>query len=351
MSIPFRRAGLGAVMAALLGASAIALAPTALAQATGDYQPPRTKSGKPDLHGVWSTASVTRLERPEGYPLVLTREQADELESGNLFNQRMKTQANYVDPSEGAPEKGKPLPPVGNYDVAYTDPGAHVASINGELRSSFIVYPENGRIPALTEEGRRLRAAMPRRIGSGFDNPEERGLSERCIIIGNAGPPLGQYLYNNNFQIVQTDSHLMLMSEMIHDVRIAEIGGKHRADDVEQWHGDSIAWWEGDTLVVETRHISRTQRAAAGAFLSDKGVMTERFSRISDDQILYAFEVNDPTVYVSVWRGEMPLNRMDQPVYEYACHEGNYGIVNILSGGRENDRKGIAQTGGESRSE
>ncbi len=351
MSTRLRKVGLAAVMAALLGASAIALAPVALAQATGDYQPPRTPSGKPDLQGVWSTASVTRLERPEGYPLVLTREQADELENGNLFNQRMKTQANFVDPNEGAPEKGKPLPPVGNYDVAYTDPGAHVASINGELRSSFIVYPENGRIPALTEDGRRLRASMPRRIGSGFDNPEERGLSERCIIIGNAGPPLGQYLYNNNFQIVQTDSHLMLLSEMIHDVRIAEIGGRRRGGEVEQWHGDSIAWWEGDTLVVETRHIAKTQRAAGGTFLSDKGVMTERFTRISDNQILYAFEVNDPTVYTSVWRGEMPLNRMDQPVYEYACHEGNYGIVNILSGGRENDRKGIAQTGGESRSE
>jgi len=344
MTRAFRAVGVVAMMAALMAAPA-------LAQTTAKYDPPRTASGKPDLQGVWSTASVTRLERPEGYPLVLTREQADQLEGGNLFNQRMKTQSDYVDPNEGAPEKGKPLPPVGNYDVAYTDPGAHVASINGELRSSFIVYPENGKVPALTEEGRKLRAAMPRRIGNGFDNPEERGLSERCIIIGNAGPPLGQYLYNNNFQIVQTDAHLMLLSEMIHDVRIAPIGGQHRDDAVEQWHGDSIARWDGDTLVVETRHISKTQRAAGGTFLSDTGVMTERFTRINDSQILYAFEVNDPAVYSSTWRGEMPLNRIDQPVYEYACHEGNYGIVNILSGGRENDRKGLAQTGGESRSE
>jgi hypothetical protein len=340
-----KRATAAAVLAAAF------LAPGALAQSTAKYEPPRLGSGKPDFHGVWSTASVTKMERPANLPLVLTREQADELEGGSLFNRRMKTEANFVDPNEGAPEKGKALPGVGNYDVAYTDPGAQVASINGELRSSFIVSPENGRIPAMTEEGRKLRASMPRRLGSGFDNPEERGLSERCIIIGNAGPPLGQYLYNNNFQIVQTDAHLMLMSEMIHDVRIAPIGGKHRDDDLSQWHGDSVAWWEGDTLVVETRAINATQRGAGGTFLSKDGKMIERFSRMNDNQILYAFEVDDPTVYSAPWKGEMPLNRIKEPVYEYACHEGNYGMFNILSGGRENDRKGVAQTGGESRSE
>ena len=221
----------------------------------------------------------------------------------------MKTQSDFVDPNEGAPEKGKALPPVGNYDVAYTDPGQHVADINGELRSSFLVYPADGKIPAMTDEGRKLRAAMPRRLGTGFDNPEERGLSERCIIIGNAGPPLGQYLYNNNFQIVQTDDYLMLESEMIHDVRIAKIGGEHRDDSVVQWHGDSVARWEGDTLVVETRNVNATQRSVGGTFLSKDGTLTERFTRVNDRQILYAFEINDPKVYSSVWRGEMPLNQ------------------------------------------
>ena len=337
---------MAAAMLAMVGAM---LAPIAMAQSS--YQPPRQHTGKPDLQGVWSTASVTRLERPPGLPLVLSRAQADELEGSNLFNQRSKTEANFVDPKAGAPEKGKPLPPVGNYDVAYTDPGSAVANINGELRSSFIVFPENGKVPAMTEEGKKLRAAAPRRLGTGFDNPEERGLSERCIIIGNAGPPLGQYLYNNNFQIVQTDDSFVLLSEMIHDVRIAKIGGKHQADDREQWHGDSIAWWDGDVLVVETTNINATQRDAGGTFLSKNGKLTERFTRINDNQILYAFEVNDPTVYTQVWRGEMPLNRLKQAVYEYACHEGNYALEHILSGGRENDRQGRSQTGGESRSE
>ncbi len=343
---PFSKRLMAAAMLAFAGGM---LAPAAMAQSS--YQPPRTHNGKPDLQGVWSTASVTRLERPPGLPLVLSRAQADELEGGNLFNQRSKTQADYVDPKEGAPEKGKPLPPVGNYDVAYTDPGSTVANIDGELRSSFIVFPENGKVPPMTEEGRKLRAAAPRRLGTGFDNPEERGLSERCIIIGNAGPPLGQYLYNNNFQIVQTDDSFVLLSEMIHDVRIAKIGGAHQADDRKQWHGDSVARWDGDTLVVETTNINETQRDAGGTFLSKQGKLTERFTRINDNQILYAFEVNDPSVYTQVWRGEMPLNRLKQAVYEYACHEGNYALEHILSGGRENDRQGRAQTGGESRSE
>jgi hypothetical protein len=330
---------------------ALGLAPAAFAQAASGYQAPRTAFGAPDLQGIWSNASVTRLERPDGYPLVLTREQADRLEGGALYNQRLKTESSFVDPNLGAPEAGKPLPPVGNYDVAWTDPGSTVANINGELRSSFIVFPENGKLPALTEEGKHLRAAAPRRRGSGFDHPEERGLSERCIIIGNAGPPLGQYLYNNNFQIVQSPSHFMLMSEMIHDVRVAPIGGAHRSDGVEPWMGDSVARWEGDTLVVETRAIHPTQRGYGGVFLSDQAKVTERFTRISDKQILYAFEIDDPKVYTSRIKAEMPLYKLDAPLFEYACHEGNYGLENILSGGRKNDREGRAQTGGESRGE
>jgi hypothetical protein len=143
----------------------------------------------------------------------------------------------------------------------------------------------------------------------------------------------------------------MMLSEMIHDVRIAKIGGKHTDNGVEQWMGNSVARWEGDTLVVETKGVNVTQRNTGGTFMSKDGTLTERFSRIGPKQILYAFEVNDPTVYASTWKGEMPLNAIDQPVYEYACHEGNYGLFNILLGGRQNDRAGRAQTGGENREE
>jgi len=232
--------------------------------------------------------------------------------------------------------------------VAFTDPGSRVANINGELRSSYLVYPENGRTPEMTEQGKALRALTARRRGTGYDNPEERGNSERCVIIGTNGPPFGNYLYNNNFQIVQTADHVMIMSEMIHDVRIARIGGQHRTDGVAPWMGDSIARWEGDTLTVDTMHVDPR---SGGALLSGTGKVTERFTRISDSQVLYEFEVNDPEVYTSVWRGQMPLTRLDDRVYEYACHEGNYGLLNILEGGRSNDRLGRAQTGGDQRGE
>lgn len=336
-------------------ASAASLAPSvpqvvkSASQFAGDFKAPRTADGKPDLHGFWTNASVSRMERPQGYPLILSEEQAAALEGRSLFNVRMKTEKSYVDPKEGAPEKGKALPGVGNYDVAYTDPGAAVANIKGEKRSSFLTFPEDGKMPAMTEEGRKLRASiLGGRRGTGYDNPEERGNSERCLIIGTNGPPFGNYLYNNNFQIVQTPGHLMVMSEMIHDVRVAKINGQHRPDSVPQWMGDSTATWDGDTLVVETRHLDPR---SGGAFISENGKVVERFTRIADDQILYEFEVNDPTVYTSVWKGQMPLTKLEDKVYEYACHEGNYGLQNILEGGRRNDRLGIAHTGGADRGE
>jgi hypothetical protein len=315
---------------------------------TGDYQPPRLSDGKPDLHGFWSNASVSRMERPQGYPLVLSDEQAAELEGRALYNVRLKTERDFVDPNAPPPEKGKPLPGVGNYDVAWTDPGSIVATIKGEKRSSYITFPANGKIPALTDEGRALRAGATRRPGTGYDNPEERGMSERCLIIGTNGPPFGNYLYNNNFQIVQTGDHVVIMSEMIHDVRIVRINSEHRKDDVQQWMGDSIARWDGDTLVVETRHIDPRSN---GVFISPDGLITERFTRIAADQILYEFEINDPKVYTSIWGGQMPLTRLQDQLYEYACHEGNYGLVNILEGGRGNDRAGRSHTGGQDRGE
>lgn len=350
-----------------LAAAALALAPAALAQAppkfttpdlpqvvktakefVGDYKTPRDSSGKPDLQGFWTNASVSRMDRPNGYPLIINDEQAASLEGRALFNVRLKTERAYVDPKLGAPEKGKPLPGVGNYDVAYTDPGNAVINIKGELRSSYITFPTDGRTPGLTEEGRKLRAASGQgRRGSGFDNPEERGMSERCIVIGTNGPPFGNYLYNNNFQIVQTKDNFVVMSEMIHDTRIAPIGGKFSDRAADRYMGHSVARWDGDTMVVETRGL----RPGSGAFVSDKGVISERFTRISDDQILYEFEVNDPAVYTSVYRGQMSLTRLKDRTYEYACHEGNYGLWNILEGGRRNDRLGIGQTGGEQRGE
>jgi hypothetical protein len=317
----------------------------------GDYKTPRLKDGHPDLTGFFTNATVSRMDRPNGYPLILNDEQAASLEGRALFNVRLKTERAYVDPKAGAPEKGKALPGVGNYDVAYTDPGNAVINIKGELRASYITFPENGRTPATTEEGRKLRAAMgPARRGTGFDNPEERGNSERCLIIGTNGPPFGNYLYNNNFQLVQTKDNFVIMSEMIHDTRIAKIGGKFDEKQPDQYMGTSVAHWDGDTMVIETRGM----RPGSGAFISDKGKVIEKFTRISDSEILYEFEVNDPVVYASVYRGQTSLHRIKGEAgrtYEYACHEGNYGLHNILEGGRNNDRKGVKNDDGGSRGE
>jgi hypothetical protein len=317
----------------------------------GDYKTPRLKDGHPDLTGFFTNATVSRMDRPNGYPLILNDEQAASLEGRALFNVRLKTEKAYVDPKQGAPEKGKALPGVGNYDVAYTDPGNAVINIKGELRASYITFPENGRTPATTEEGRKLRAAMtPARRGTGFDNPEERGNSERCLIIGTNGPPFGNYLYNNNFQLVQTKDNFVIMSEMIHDTRIAKIGGSFNDKAPDQYMGHSVAHWDGDTMVVETKGM----RPGSGAFISDDGKVIEKFTRISNDEILYEFEVNDPTVYASVYRGQTSLHRIKGEAgrtYEYACHEGNYGLHNILEGGRNNDRKGVKNDDGGSRGE
>jgi hypothetical protein len=342
--------GISRVMRAAALIAVAASAAAAYAQVSPGYQPPRTAEGKPDIQGVWSTATASPVERPAGVPLVITREQADQIERGTLFNQRSaRTDASYVAPDAGAPERGRPLPPVGNYDVAYTDPGSRVISIGGELRSSWLVYPENGRMPELTAAGRALRASSPRARGSGYDNPEERGLGERCVLL-SGGPPLRSGLYNNNIQIVQTPEHVMFEVEMVHDVRIARVNGRHAANGLERWMGDSVARWEGDTLVVETTSINADQRRDR-TLLSPTGKVTERFTRISDRQMLYQFEVNDPATYASVWRGETALNRLDEPMFEYACHEGNYGLHNILSGGRQNDLRGIPNATDRNRTE
>ena len=205
--------------------------------------------------------------------------------------------------------------------------------VKGEARTSWITYPENGRIP-FSEQGTELRRASFARRGN--DGPEGRSLGERCIIgFGSTGgPPMNNVLYNNMYQIVQTEDYLMIMVEMVHDTRIIPINGDHRPDALEPWLGDSVAYWDGDTLVVETVNLHPQQSPRNSAPLSKQGKVIERFSRYSDEQILYEFEVSDPVYYTEDWRGEMTFNTTETKPYEYACHEGNYGLTGILAGAR-----------------
>jgi hypothetical protein len=310
---------------------------------------PRTPDGRPDLQGTWTNETITPVERPEGFSsLVMTDEEAARLEK-NLADRRERL-SQPSDPDRPAPPKGGDgstgaAGNVGGYNNFWLDPGDRVAVIDGRPRSSLVVDPPDGRIPALTPEAREraaARAAGNRGRGA-YDHPEMRPLAERCILSfgpagggTNGGPPMfPNYFYNNNYQIVQTRDHVLILVEMVHDARVIRIGGEHLPKHIRPYFGDSIGRWEGDTLVVETTNFHPAQ-ALRGA--SENLRVIERFTRTGPDTILYKFTVDDPTTFVRPWSGEIPFNRTDELIYEYACHEGNYALSNVLSGERARER-------------
>jgi hypothetical protein len=299
------------------------------------YTVPRLSIGQPDLQGVWSNASNTRLTRPSEFKsLTLSQEEYEKAVAEHPQNVRQRTDDNQ---QGQALLDGSDLERGRGYNAFWIDPGTSYGLVKGTWRTSWIVDPPSGQVP-YSEEGRRLMASMGGgRRGTGYDNPEERGLAERCIILPTSGPPVGQYLYNNNLRITQAPGHVVVQSEMINDARIIPLTDKRRPDALEPWMGDSIGWWDGDTLVVETRNFN--PKGGSSVRLTKDGKITERFSRYNDMQVLYEFEVNDPALYSQVWKAEMSLNKADN-IYEYACHEGNYGLYNILAGGRTADREG-----------
>ncbi|MDP3740205.1 MAG: hypothetical protein Q8R02_22660 [Hyphomonadaceae bacterium] len=334
------------IRAALLAVVASASMSTlsAGAQTSAVANPPRTPQdtgdGRPDLQGFWTNVSVTSLQRPGNVPkLVLTPEEATEFEGKSTWNvneagQRGKVDVNAVPPGGNAADFA-----TKGYNSFWLDPGRHFATVKGEIRSSWLVEPANGRLPSRPEAGRAQNAG-----GYGtFDGPETRPLAERCLVSfsRSAGPVMQNSLYNNNYQIVQAKDHVLINVEMNHDARIiplvrAKADAKHRTDAIQPWFGDSVGWYEGDTLVVETVNVNPKQRAQ----MSPKGKLTERFTRWSEEQIFYEFTVEDPEFYSATWKGEMSLNRSKEPLYEYACHEGNYALHGILAGARVQEAKG-----------
>ncbi len=303
------------------------------------YKLPRLADGRPDLTGVWSNASNTRMTRPSGQNLVMTDEEAAKARASNAQNVRQATDDNQKI-SDGL-LTGKDLASGRGYNSFWIDPGNNYALVKGTWRTSWIVDPPNGQVPTKAGVAGRGRggAAAPARInGYGYNNPEERNLNERCIILGTSGPPIGNYLYNNTLRITQSPDHVVIESEMIHDARVVPLNAKHKPKELAPWMGDSIGWYEGDTLVIETVNM---QRGGGSVRLSENGKIIERFTRYNDRQVFYEFEVHDPELYTQVWKGQMALNAAPG-MYEYACHEGNYGLQNILSGGREADRKGVS---------
>jgi len=352
--------------AALALASAAAQAPKpeatpAIAKAAGTKAIPRTSDGKPDFTGDWTNATITPLERPAKQPAILTEEAAQEIERRTRLALDAREQPS--DPNRAAPPVGgelrkspNPEPTqierlwqagagvVGGYNSFWIDPGERVVRIDGEPRSSILIDPPDGRVPALTTAARlRLAAAAEARKkqGSEFDHPELRPLGERCIMSfgNNAGPPmLPNYFYNNNYTFVQTKEYVMLLSEMVHDARIARFGGQHAAKTIRQWMGDSIARWEGDTLVIETTNFHPLHGFRGS---SEHLKVIERFTLADPHTINYRFTVEDPETFTTPFTGELPFRRMPEGelVYEYACHEGNYGLEGVMSGARAQERE------------
>ncbi len=319
----------------------------------GAYKAPRTADGQPDIGGYWSNATLTPTMRDPklGDRLVFTPAEVKALENEEAFEVEAGNKPTDPNAPVNAPN-GIELKPsfaaaggdVGGYNRGWLDPGHAVMRVGGQPRTSLITT-KNGRVPA-----RKAVAATAAGYYSGggegsrdplgsYDNPENRPLSERCIMFGgNVGPPmLPNGFYNNNYNIVQTPTAVAIQVEMVHDTRIVRLNSKHRTDDVRPWFGDSIGWWDGDALVVETNHIPQKQ-AFQGAWKDL--TITERFTRTAKDRLRYSFTVSAPTSWDASWGGEYEFAPLHGVIYEYACNEGNYALPGILAGARnaEHDR-------------
>jgi hypothetical protein len=322
--------------------AALALATPAFAQTP--YKAPRNAFGQPDLSGVWTNAALTSLERPAQFKTAtITEAQAEAVEAARA--RAMDAQSRPTDPNAPAPSAGDD---PGGYNAFWIDPGTRMGRIRGEVRTAWLVDPADGRLP-YRPEGWNLYQAALMKARTTFDGPEARPLGERCILgFGStAGPPMMNVLYNNHYQFQQSADHAVIVVEMNHDARVIPLRDAARPPaQMRAWMGQSTGRWEGETLVVETRgfHPGESLRPYFGAslYISPEGRVTERFTRVSADQILYAFEVDDPSIYKQVWKAEMALNAAKGPMYEYACHEGNYSLPGILAGARKAEADGKA---------
>ena len=311
------------------------LGPVASAEA---WEARRMPWGDPDLQGVWTNATITTLERPDGMDsLVISEQQAQELE---------RQDAGRFSEIDTLPEGDLPAGKVvGGYNTAWLDPGTRWLRVKGEPRTSIIIDPEDGQVPYSIRGKMKFLRAVVR--SQQRNNPEEQLSGDRCVVgYGSTGePPMLPVEYNNNYQIVQTPGQVMILVEMNHSVRTIRINGEPLPAQIRPWLGDSIGHWEGDTLVVETTQFN-PQESLRGAlkhqfYVGMDSKVTERFTRIGEKEIHYSFAVTDGTVYSTPWRGELTFTPSNGEIYEYACHEGNYGMINILAGEREQGLNGI----------
>ena len=335
-----------AVVATALSSSVEAQAAQGSPRWDPDWDPPRTAWGHPDLQGDWSNVTLTTFERAPGVGPVYTWAQVDSIEGRE--EARVERGLEASDPDRARLRPGN----VGGYNEIYFDRGDRVAMVDGEPRASLITFPADGRMPALSQEGlKRQQEYNTFRAGFGeYDHPELRPLAERCIIYygssrtGVLGSPMTPTrAYNNNLTIVQNADHVLIRAEMIHDVRIIRLGEPDELPkDMRPWFGDAWGHWEGNTLVVETsnQHLDQGINQSGSMIRHSEDLkVIERFTRVDDDTILYEFEIDDPRTYSEPWGGQIPWEKFDEQILEYACHEGNYALSNILSGARYQERE------------
>lgn len=314
----------------------------------------------PDLGGIWTNASRTGLTRPRGVEsLVVPGEVAEQIVANmgiaGISVENIES-GPAIDPETGAPPVGGQDFGLRGYNLFWTDPGSTLALVKGEFRTSLIIDPENGQIPRLEEPLVDLnRTNFGARYLTGVGDtsgPEAIPIAERCLIgFGNtAGPGMLGTLYNSTYQFVQTDDYFMISVEMAHDARIiplfdsAEAARANTRPEVHKpWFGDSRGWYEGDTLVVETVNINPLQMSQSSIPISPAGRFIERFSRYSDTEIVYQFTVDDANLYSQPWTAELSYHATEGPLYEYACHEGNYAMTGILAGARRQEAEEAAR--------
>jgi hypothetical protein len=315
---------------ALAALPAVSQAPKAAAKVAKKWTPPHTPDGQPDIQGIWSNATITPLERPPEFAgkEFLTAKEADQYKK-DLIERGNKDRRD-----------GPVAEDVGRaYNDFWWDRGTQLVKT---LRTSLVVDPPDGHVPPQTPEAQKRAAARAeaRRLHPA-DGPEDRPLSERCIMLNAAGPPMLPSAYNNNYQIVQGPGFVSILNEMIHDVRVIPLDGRpHLPANIHQLKGDSRGHWEGNTLVVDTTNFTDLT-AFRGS--SEKLHLVERFTRTEPDTLLYEFTVSDPSTWEKSWSVSLPSVRVEGPIYEYACHEGNYGMTGLLQGARSDEQKTAAK--------
>jgi hypothetical protein len=345
------------VLTALLGIA------SSLSAQTAPYKASRLPDGHPDLQGTYDLATMTPVERAKAQNATLTKDEARKLEAVNA--ERSKRADEPISGDRSAPPVGGVGiglgggPGVGGYNRGWLDPGSSFTVVDGQIRTSLVIDPQDGHIPPYTAEAQKriARQGSPNSdaaesnapeletVAGAYDDPERRPLGERCLLgFGStSGPPaLPDYFYNNLHQIVQTRDTVLILTEMVHDVRIVRMDSPHLPQTIRKWMGDSVGHWEGETLVVDTTNFTdKTHFRGSTGNLH----VVERFTRAGPRSLIYRFTVEDPATWAKPWTGEFTWPLTDSHIYEYACHEANYALADILSGARFREKEVSSKAG------